>query len=146
MLFFNKTLINFLPELPHLAVAGWTLLFAFVSLVASAIFYAPISDAQAIDESINISARIEAVKEAASMWRTISLAIFGGYLGFLIPWLNHFLDTIPTWVSDDGEQLVVRIAVTFEISVFTVYVLLGPVVDALLKSAMTSALLFRIKS
>jgi hypothetical protein len=131
-------LFNFFPTFPHVNVGGWIVMFAIASIVASWIHYAPVRFDYAGDHTISETARIERVKETVSLWRTVSITITAGYIALLVPWFAYLMTSTSKVVADPGEALLLMLMAGTEVSVFSIWVGLGTILESWRK-AMSAA-------
>lgn len=135
---------NFLPEFPHMGIV-WSLYFSVATLLACLIRFYPQQHAYLTKAEILPAARVEFTKESASLWRVISIGLAVGYIGILVGWLDFVWEYPSSVVTDPAEKELLSVHAGIGVAFFSVYVLIGPVFQALSRWRATASLLLRIQ-
>jgi hypothetical protein len=140
------SLLNFLPEFPHINVGGWILMYVIIGILTSWIHYTRIRDDYVTDSNISETARIERIKESVTSWRTLAVTFTAGYLSLLIPWCVYYIVSISKLVTNAKDSYLLKVFVYSEIFLFSIWVALGVLYESWQKANKSAELLLHIKA
>jgi hypothetical protein len=139
------SLLNFFPEFPHPGVI-WIIVFSIGTLLSCLFRFCPEEETYLKDPVLSEAVRIEYTKEAASSWRWLAFGSAAAYLGLIISWTNVATDLSGRVFSSPSDIELARLHAWTGIAVFSIYVLLGPVLEAATRASRTLRNLLQIKS
>jgi hypothetical protein len=136
----------FRPEMPHMGIIAWLFPYCFGSLFASWIHYLPAEPPWLNDTTINREMRLERIREAISLWRTLALSVTFAYVALLIPWSVFNWSFAPMIVTKKDEILLVGLGGEIELLIFSVYILLTLVYESFKKANDAADMLLKLKA
>lgn len=141
----------FLPELPHGGILVWSLLIAITSFLTCFIRCLPIEAGDRktsewlVDIAIPEAARIERVKQFATLWHTVAISSAAGLLALVVPWSQLVWEFPKHIVTEPKEAFLLGQYGGLCVAVFSVYALLGVIAEAFIKAKTAANLLLQIK-
>lgn len=136
----------FQPEVPHAGLVEWLLQIAVLSLLTCFVHFWQAPTDRLRDEAINLTARIEWIKEHAVLWRTIAISTMLGVVALVVPWSQFVWKMPESIVTDSKEALLVGQFGALNIVVVCVYTLFGIIYESFLKASQTADNLLLIKA
>ena len=138
------SLLNFRPEFPHANVTAWVLLFALASFGASLIHYLPVKDDFLKSSEIRKNLKVDKIKEMGALWRAFAVTVTATYAGLLIPWYAYYMTSTSRLVSEPTEALILKLCLCGEVAVFSLWMLVGPILESWSKAAVVSDLILHV--
>ena len=135
----------FLPEFPHLGVTSPICWLALLSLAVTWIRHEPIGGAFLQDSQIPCELKVERLKESITLWRTLATGFAIGYMALVIPAFSFFLSNNKQIVTKPDENSLLMVEEEIGFILFTVYVFLGIIYEAVAKATLAADLLLTIK-
>lgn len=135
----------FYPKTPHPVIVQWTLELMAVTLMACFIRNHPVESDKLKDNGIPEIARIEWIKEHASLWRIVSISLSLGVLALITPWTKALWGMSSYIVSTAHDKLLLGQFGGVQVAFISIYILLSPIYESFHKAQLTSDLLLKIK-
>lgn len=125
-------IISFLlaPEVPHMGIVVWTFAYGFVSLF-SVVFHQNRNGEYLDNPLLEFTGRLERLKATIALWQQITVYAGAGYLAFAIFLASVAWSIGQTMLSDPKERLFFGNSQVFQIMVYSIFIVTGPLYEAL---------------
>ena len=124
----------FLPEIPHLNLVFISVLWLTIGIITIWIHDIPFPVLPPPKDSEVRSSIREYLKEYVSLWKTLLLAAFAGYLGILISMLTTAYASNRFFLRNPGEVFLVNINSNVQASLLSLFILTGPLLEIAVKA------------
>ena len=118
------------PEIPHGNIVFVSFLWLTISMTTIWIHDAPLPNSQDWVDKVGSDYRRDYVKEYVSLWKTLLLGTFAGYLGIVISMLSAVYTHNKSFLNHPGEIFLVNINSSIQIGFTSLFILTGPLFEA----------------
>lgn len=139
------TAFLFPPERPHLGILSGSFAIVLVSFI-TAWFHLKRDDLSYLEDyDFPFESRLARLKASAILWQQISIYGSAGYLAFVISWVYVVWQLSPYIVTERKDIFLLSSVSAFEVLIFTVFVILGPLKEAFQRAFFLTSMLSTVK-
>jgi hypothetical protein len=131
-------------EFPHGMIAAALLEIGLVSLLTCIVHFIPLRHEWLASTVLGRDVKIERIKELSQFWRTLAFSMAFGYMALIVPWVKDVVDSAAVLAPKTDEAFLLSRFSVAVLTVVSVYVVGGLVMEALLKAHQAADLLLSL--
>jgi hypothetical protein len=130
----------FIPGFPHANITTWVIAYCAVSILTIGLRYEEPDLGFVSDSKVSIAARIAALKININIWGTLTIALSAGYLALVATWIDKAWANSGQVVTSNEDKVMLVQTQVYEIAIFSLYVIIGPIKECMSKALKISRL------
>ena len=140
-----STAFLFPPERPHFGILSGSFAIVMVSFITAWLHLTQDDLSYLQNKDLPFESRLERLKASATFWQQISIYSSAGYMAFVVTWIYVLWQLAPYIVIDRRDIFLLNSVAAFEVLIFTVFVILGPLKEAFQRAFFLTSMLSTVK-